>query len=369
MQLHYGGDDETVFNELEFCSANGDVYTIRIPEGGNTGCAKLPVLFCVALQDAMRAVRLRHPDVVIIGFMDDNHILGPADRVLAAYADMRHVLKEELNLDFNDSKTAVFPEKNVSLACRRSMEELELYDETTRELCITEGVELAGAPLGSPDFVTLVLQKRLDKLTALAEKLEALAKRGDATWQGLLQLVQQCVATINPHLARSILPDTMRSFAISVDGIVARMCLVVSGLCGAADESGEQFSDVELRKRRILLCSKLGGLGTLCLTRTLEPAFVGAAALVGPVIKELAPSLINLDAVCPTLDALRAAIEVCKAALPTAAECDETQDEGEGGSNRGLDDSGAEQAGAGGGGGSQREPRAARRALARKEEA
>jgi hypothetical protein len=82
-----------------------------------------------------------------------------------------------------------------------------------------------------------------------------------------------------------------------------------------------QFDDVEIRRARILLSARCGGLGTLCLKRTLEAAFVGAAALIGPVVAGLAPR-INLQAGGPTINALAAAIEVCKAALPppTAAE-------------------------------------------------
>ncbi len=44
-------------------------------------------------------------------------------------------------------------------------------------------------------------------------------------------------------------------------------------------------------------------------------AFVGAAALIGPVVRGLAPQL-DLQAGGHTLNALVAAIEVCKAALP-----------------------------------------------------
>jgi hypothetical protein len=107
----------------------------------------------------------------------------------------------------------------------------------------------------------------------------------------------------------------MREFAVKVDARMATLSMMVSGLTGAASESAAVFDDVGIRRARVLLSAKCGGLGTLCLTRTLEAAFVGAAALIGPVVKGLAPRL-DLQADGPTRSALAAAIDVCKAAIP-----------------------------------------------------
>ena len=70
IKAHYGGD-----NELSFIAENGDIYTICIKEGGNTGCAKLPALFSIAAQKVLEAVRRDHPDVTIMGTMDDNYLI------------------------------------------------------------------------------------------------------------------------------------------------------------------------------------------------------------------------------------------------------------------------------------------------------
>jgi hypothetical protein len=73
---------------------------------------------------------------------------------------------------------------------------------------------MSGSPVGKPAFVKADLEKRLAKLEVTATKLEDLIADGSrgALWQGMLQLVQQCVATKHPHLARS-LPTCKSTFA------------------------------------------------------------------------------------------------------------------------------------------------------------
>jgi hypothetical protein len=71
VELHLGGNN--TFSVIDNARA---VHNINIREGGNTGCAKLPFLFVVAVQKALKAVRERHKNVRILGQMDDHTILG-----------------------------------------------------------------------------------------------------------------------------------------------------------------------------------------------------------------------------------------------------------------------------------------------------
>ena len=324
--MHYGPSGSTTANELEFLAPNGDVFTLSIPEGGNTGCAKLPALFCIALQRALTSVRAKHPDVVILGVMDDNFLLGTPLNVLAAYADMKHALKSELALDFNDTKAGIWLRGLApDAAFVDEMRRLGLVDEKSGNPCLTEGVEAAGCPLGTTAFIDVYLDKQFKKLDEIATKLELLASGGKASFQGLLALVQDCVATMNVHRARSMFPDQLRSFAVRVDTRMARLSLCVAGLKGAADDLGQQLDEQQLRRARVFLSSKLGGLGTPGMVRTLEPAFVGAAALIGPVIRIHAPR-VDVAATGPTQDALKAALLICKGALP-ATEAEDVSEE------------------------------------------
>ena len=324
--MHYGQKGSTTFNELEFHASNGDVYTLSIPEGGNTGCAKLPALFCIALQRALAEVREHHPQVAILGVMDDNFLLGTPSDVLAAYAEMKTVLKQQLALDFNDTKAGIWLRGlEADDGVLGEMRSLGLVRDKTGAPCLTDGVEAAGCPIGTPEFVAAFLNEKFAKLDEVATKLEELAQSGKASYQGLLQLVQECVATMNVHRARTLFPEQLRTFAERVDTRMAILSLKVAGLKGAADDLGQQLSEQQLRRARIFLCSRLGGLGTPGLVRSLEPAFVGAAALIGPVIHAHAPQ-VNTAATGPTHSALASALQVCQAALPASDDDDDSAD-------------------------------------------
>jgi len=89
------------------CRRQGGTHNVYITEGGNTGCAKLPFLFTYAVQSALKEVRVRHPNVCIVGQMDDHTLLGEFDDAFRAYQDMKAVFKSALGLAFNDSKAGV----------------------------------------------------------------------------------------------------------------------------------------------------------------------------------------------------------------------------------------------------------------------
>ena len=101
-ELHYGGP-----NTISFIGALAGIDNVNITRGGNTGCAKLPALFTIAVQTALRQVRANHKRVRIVGQMDDHTLLGELDDVIAAFLEMVSVFRTVLGLELNTSKGAV----------------------------------------------------------------------------------------------------------------------------------------------------------------------------------------------------------------------------------------------------------------------
>ena len=320
VELHLGGDNTIALVNMK----TGAVHHVVIAEGGNTGCAKLPFLFTAAVQEALKEVRQRHPTVRIVGQMDDHTFLGKLAEVIAAYLDLKAVFADKLKLTMNDSKAFVVG----GAAFQPTAEELDMLQELGVQR--VAGAKISGAPVGTDDYVKSFLDERLGELDALATMLEDAAQdeKIDASWQSLFSLVKHCVATRYHFLVRVLLPSQVRSFAEAVDARLVRLALRVSGHWRAAAEDPSILDDVRLRDRMILLPSRWGGLGIPRLP--VLAGFVGAAALIGPAVKGLDPS-VDFNADTRYRRELEAALESLKEAInrppPDAtAESDEEPD-------------------------------------------
>jgi hypothetical protein len=226
VELHLGGNN--TFSVIDNARA---VHNINIREGGNTGCAKLPFLFVVAVQKALKAVRERHKNVRILGQMDDHTILGLLADCILAYKDLRDTFLAELNLSMNGTKAFVTGGAAFLETYEESVTEEQKLELVALDAHIVKGIKIGGAPIGNDAFVRAFLQERLGKLDAVATLLEAAAMDSEhvAPWQGLFALVKNCVAPRFHFLARVLLPSHSTPFAKQVDARMALLALRVSG--------------------------------------------------------------------------------------------------------------------------------------------
>ena len=320
VNLHYGGS-----NTLSFVDAAGGVQNVNIVEGGNTGCAKLPFLFTVAVQTALVDLRKRHPGVRVVGQMDDHTFLGEPMAVLMAYLDMQAVFLVQLGLLFNDSKAGMLLgadlQGRLSAEVQTKLEELRIP--------VVPGIKTGGIPIGSAAFIQQYLTKRLSQVDSVATILEAAAKdnSADTPWQGLFALVQLCIANSQNHLMRALPPSTTRAFAAQFDERVAKLALRTCGHWQAADNISS------LQGRVIGLPSCWGGLSIRAIASTADAAYVGAAALIGPAVKGLvAETDFSADSIYRTelqeaLGRLQAAITLPNPRPQTSDDFDEESDD------------------------------------------
>jgi hypothetical protein len=322
---HYGGD-----NTISFVDCERGVHNVNVAEGGNTGCAKLPFLFTVAVQEVLKDVRARHPRVRILGQVDDHNLLGVLQDCIAAYSDMIDVFKAKLGLSMNQTKLKAVGGSQFE----PSAQDLAALAGIGAE--IVPGIKLSGAPFGSDEYVSQFLEERLGRLDAIAVLLEsAVLDRKLSTrvsWQSLLSLVQKCVATRFHFLTRVLLPSQMESFAAKVDDRLVVLALRVSGHWLAASEDLTLLGDPTLRNRTVLLPTAWGGLGVPRMP--VLAGFIGAAALIGPAITGLVPET-NFNADTRYRRELAAALESVRDAInapppyapPGVAHADDGDDE------------------------------------------
>ncbi|KAK3280726.1 hypothetical protein CYMTET_11449 [Cymbomonas tetramitiformis] len=92
---------------LGWRGADGTFHWISSAEGAQQGDPLGPFFMAAPLQPVLQAALRAHPDVYIIAYLDDIHILGEPDRARTAY-DTIVPLLEGIGLDLNAGKSAIF---------------------------------------------------------------------------------------------------------------------------------------------------------------------------------------------------------------------------------------------------------------------
>ena len=103
-----------------------------------------PLLFSLGMQDVLDTLEGEHPDVLLLAYLDDVSLQGPADAVEAAFHRFSQICKD-IGLDMATEKCEVWsagdPMGANALSKRLGMQ------------FAYEGIVAAGCPIGSSDFV------------------------------------------------------------------------------------------------------------------------------------------------------------------------------------------------------------------------
>ncbi|KAK3233249.1 hypothetical protein CYMTET_56455 [Cymbomonas tetramitiformis] len=135
---------------LGWRGADGTFHWISSVEGAQQGDPLGPFFMAAPLQPVLQAALRAHPDVYIIAYLDDIHILGEPDRARAAY-DTIVPLLEGIGLDLNVGKSAIISPSGVVGAFR------DVVDSAGHSMPGAveplEGIKVLGVPIGSDAWV------------------------------------------------------------------------------------------------------------------------------------------------------------------------------------------------------------------------
>ncbi|KAK3254270.1 hypothetical protein CYMTET_36512 [Cymbomonas tetramitiformis] len=160
--------------------AVGDVFQpaaserwVSSAEGAQQGDPLCPFFMAVALQPALQTTLDEHPDVFIMAYLDDIHILGPPDKVCAAYDTIVRLLRAA-GLELNVPKSTVFCPDGACL------EFADVVDEAGTPMpgavVPLPGIKVLGIPVGSDRWVT---DKCVEMALAAGAILPKLARLDD----------------------------------------------------------------------------------------------------------------------------------------------------------------------------------------------
>ena len=154
--------------------------------------------------------------------------------------------------------------------------------EVWREVWSPHGVKVLGTPVGTPEFVEDVTQRRLDEENRLWEAIPSVPDL-QCAWQILLQ----CAGPRCHHLLRTLPPSVSASCATGHDaGMQRTMEALLGGLPGDPIQKRVAHTISSLPMR-------MGGLGLRSASRMAQSAFWASWADAMPMISERLPEVAN----------------------------------------------------------------------------
>ncbi|KAK3274566.1 hypothetical protein CYMTET_17253 [Cymbomonas tetramitiformis] len=260
---------------------DGEFRWVSSAEGAQQGDPLGPFFMAVALQPALQATLNEHPDVFIMAYLDDIHILGPPDKVRAAY-DTIVPLLIAAGLELNVPKSTVFCPDG---ACP---EFEDVVDEAGTPMpgavVPLPGVKVLGIPVGSDQWVA---DKCVEMALAAGAILPKLARLDDPQVQ--LLLLRFCAHPRFMHLVRGVPPHLLAHGALAHDNGIQECLQEVAGSPYPLGEEAVALSQLPTR---------WGGLGLSSAQRLAPAGWLGSWAQVWgkmvvlfPAVRDMLPHL------------------------------------------------------------------------------
>ena len=218
-----------------------------------------PLLFSLGMQDVLDTLEGEHPDVLLLAYLDDVYLQGPATAVEAAFHRFSQLCKD-IGLDMATEKCEAWssghPAGARGLSERLGMKFAE------------DGIVAAGCPLGFPDFVQSEADSAADKVVQVIKRVLALPLSA----QDKLLLLRKSLQMKMLHWSRVARKSDIIGAITKVEQEILAGILHVM-----------KCSDAQVDTAQISLPVRLGGLGVHLMSyedgAACDAAYLAAAAL------------------------------------------------------------------------------------------
>jgi len=163
---------------MRFSDNQGVTHHLPCSKKGQQGDGLETIRFAVTVHPSIGRVCERHLDCKVVGICDDIFIVARLSRALSCAAEMKKILKEDLDMDLNVLKFNVFfPDTSFSLdTARFALDSAVREDPALADLAAigagvsTNGMHVAGVPVGVDAWVkTFVAKKARSVITEVAK--------------------------------------------------------------------------------------------------------------------------------------------------------------------------------------------------------
>ena len=213
VKMVYGGASNILFFE----DGVGDT-TVPNSVGSRQGCSLGSFLYCLAIHPYLLRLRSEFPDLLIVAYCDDVHIIGPPDRAIEAYERWAYMYVNELQGELRDDKGVTYS----PVVSEAHLRQLGL----PASMPVTSsGVRILGAPVGTVEFCQTFATEVLSEIT---KDFDVLGRMPSLQAQ-LLVATKSVVHRVN-HLLRnipggevSLFGDIAASYDSSVLSVIHRV--------------------------------------------------------------------------------------------------------------------------------------------------
>jgi hypothetical protein len=187
VKMVYGEASDILFFE-------DSVGNTKIPNsvGSRQGCSLGSFLYCLAIHPLLIQLQDEFPELLILAYCDDVHLVGPPEMAILAYKRWAHLYSRILQGELRDDKGVVFS-PNIP------EEKLRVLDFPANMPISREGIRILGAPVGFTDFCCAFAEDIVDEIS----KDFATIGRMPSLQAQLLVATKSTVHRVN-HLMRNI---------------------------------------------------------------------------------------------------------------------------------------------------------------------
>ena len=279
---------EVLFNDKTNRTCAKIIQTIGVPQGSPSSGP----IFNITQASTIKNIETEHPNIMILSVHDDHYIIGELPYALPALQmfDREFAI---LNLKRQETKSKIYHHN-------REFNEDEINDIQQYSLEIvpsTEGIVVAGAPIGSITFIEEYLMTEVNNIKEQLNKYIDITQRQFSSKkhdsQTLNAIMRKCISSQFTYLLRCCKPSNTKHAAEILDNELFKFFIH----CIDAHNELEELDETEIKRIRqqVFLPLRHGGCGLTSSKFIAEAAFLGSISLSAHWIGKIIPSLVETE--------------------------------------------------------------------------
>ena len=272
-----------------YCQESKKCMVINYEKGVPQGNACSGAFFNIGQASCVKEVLEEFPNIILVSFHDDHHILGdPDDTIIAAYDKLTSLLELRCHNLVQKGKSLAYSFSEIEEDLKA---ELEIRN--IKVVPHTEGLIINGSPVGSLEYMKTENDKIVDNIIAIFDIVADLVLHGYSTTgpraQAAMYILRLCGPSQYNHILRTCPPQATVDAASKLDKALFKLATALTRLTSRLPREKRLLDNII---NRFHLPIRRGGAGVTNSRDIAHAAYVASWALCGKHIGIIDKSLI-----------------------------------------------------------------------------